>query len=727
MGGKLLPFPTNNHHQSTIKPHQMRLICFVLCCLLVSVLTRAQIYMKFQYDADSTYRAVIPGHWELENTKNGAVQWQLVAPTRSRAAFLPTIQFEQTLINAAFKDADLRKFNEEELRITKQQGGDAISIQETKYIYINNKEWVRYVMELRQTKKKGIKFLVQKTIHNGKAHGLVFSSKMDLFDQYKDSVLWFFNEFRFNDSDTVNYASAKKVSESDVKAFLGKYEGVYLSALGNIKQTIFVQRDSRSGYILKELRELTLADKSVHSFEATLAIEEINNEQIVLATDAILRESPDFNWMKGVYRLKNPGQSLQGSFFSKNNAFDDYDLNLTRLAQPATGSTSKVKGADTQKAPAPPAEENSVDPGQRTYSEPGTESEAASIQKYGKGKVTRVNKNEIKFILTSGKSISIKNKYNPSLKVYDHMGEYIGYDNITNSYLLLVEDGAVNLVNRNSGLVSSESILNFWSAVFSPDKKWMFINNVYEDGGAELKMYSIGSSVKRAFAKYTYDAEAGKGWESGEVQWLDNQTIEIEKQQYNPDDDSFKKLGKTWLSNQNGKWLLMNTRPRIQPVDNSSSARLVEGYSPPNTDEVLPYVKPRTLLGGKTPDELGRILLTCIKNNDAKTWYSCTLEGDLETAQKDILEIRNELEMNGLTNWGLVNFSRVKYSECCFGGKPNDSTKFESYKIEFKYGSEFIGLVQGYLNSARISRVKGKFVLNKSINAAFLFRKEEYR
>ncbi|WP_158643935.1 hypothetical protein [Pseudobacter ginsenosidimutans] len=141
--------------------------------------------------------------------------------------------------------------------------------------------------------------------------------------------------------------------------------------------------------------------------------------------------------------------------------------------------------------------------------------------------------------------------------------------------------------------------------------------------------------------------------------------------------------------------------------DNSISATpepagptLVKGYSPENADPSRKFV------GGKTGDELGRVLVNALKNNDSTTWLRCLAPSVKITSEvrDDFGKLRNRLASFGLSDWSKVSFSRVTYIE--------DKGQLTAFKIEFNYGTDFIGAF-GYFTGAGL--YNGKYLLNYSI------------
>lgn len=102
----------------------------------------------------------------------------------------------------------------------------------------------------------------------------------------------------------------------------------------------------------------------------------------------------------------------------------------------------------------------------------------------------------------------------------------------------------------------------------------------------------------------------------------------------------------------------------------------------------------QSFVGGKTPEELGKVLLRALKTNDKNLWIHC-LHPDLETIypgggrtqaiSESFDRVRNGLIRYGLTDWSLAQFSRVTYDTYDNGLHAVD------FKLEFTYkNGEFV-------------------------------------
>lgn len=168
------------------------------------------------------------------------------------------------------------------------------------------------------------------------------------------------------------------------------------------------------------------------------------------------------------------------------------------------------------------------------------------------------------------------------------------------------------------------------------------------------------------------------------------------------------------LINKLPKPYLNSLRKANEEIDIKSRNSLystMETY-PSNSGIKKEYIKPlenptiKTLsdwIGGASPEELGKILLKALKTNDSKTWAKTVLpiEKEVENDNNDYKAwadwhatkrfelIRDGLEGAGVTNWSLVEFSRVIYST----SKLSDGSKSaQNPVVEFTYkNKEFVG------------------------------------
>lgn len=102
-------------------------------------------------------------------------------------------------------------------------------------------------------------------------------------------------------------------------------------------------------------------------------------------------------------------------------------------------------------------------------------------------------------------------------------------------------------------------------------------------------------------------------------------------------------------------------------------------------------------LGAKTPEELPKLLLKCLKTNDKVTWMRCmqpddSVEKDYISAQK-FDRHREALTARGVTNWGFIQYSRLMYPLRQMGGSKVDPNKMIPFStVEFTYqNNECVG------------------------------------
>lgn len=687
----------------------------------------------YHYDQDSIYKVPLPEYWNFENTNSGNVKWKIIANTKSKTEFAPTLQLEETVIDPSFKNSDLRTISEEEIRITKQQSGDAITINKAEYLFIQNKEWVRYLMEAKISKKQSIKFLVQKSIHNGKSYSLIFSCNQTLFNQYADTAMSFMGMFRFNNTDKTTYSTKTFVDPSSVDEILKNYTGIYKFQAKDTSevftQTIDISYDRNGNYNLKEIREIIITDDNkryIYSFEATLNIESINKDSIVLSTDAIIKEDPFINWTKGVYKLYNKTNALTGNFYSKNNAFKSYQIALTRIDERPPSNVQKtdkvVKSVRTSSEKI-----NAILKAEKTYQDPYSANDKDAeiyIQKYGQGKVKRIG-NKYEFTLNSGQKLIFDYKSTVIKRTHDDY-VFIGYSDELNNYLLAEKRGGsgdVLLLNRETGEISDLIYLDdLKNGLWTPDRKWMAkCDRTWIEGSYASIIIYTGNDV--FIEKYRKDVD---DWVAGEVKWLDNKTLEIKKMSDPPKTLDFEKepklLGVTYMTFQNGKWIMTNTKPKISNTNiTEPGATLVKGYETSPGDDKMPYNPPPKKLGGKDGNELGQLVFKAIKTNDWKLFHSLCLNGTEEEAKNALQKIRTQLEEDGLADWSKTKFSRVTYSKENL--KNSDRILYQFFNIEFNYETDFIGYIRGNLNHGRFELLSGKYSLLWPLNEGVLLRK----
>ena len=104
-------------------------------------------------------------------------------------------------------------------------------------------------------------------------------------------------------------------------------------------------------------------------------------------------------------------------------------------------------------------------------------------------------------------------------------------------------------------------------------------------------------------------------------------------------------------------------------------------------------------VGAKTPEDLAMLLLKCLKTNDKATWMRCTHPDDEvetdEVSARRFEQHREQMTAQGVTNWSLVQFSRLTYPLRPMGGSkvdPNQTIPHASLEVTYK-NQEFIGRI----------------------------------
>jgi len=91
--------------------------------------------------------------------------------------------------------------------------------------------------------------------------------------------------------------------------------------------------------------------------------------------------------------------------------------------------------------------------------------------------------------------------------------------------------------------------------------------------------------------------------------------------------------------------------------------------------------------GCKTPDELGKKLVLAIKTNNKNMWYDCILSEPRGRTDTCFEWVRQCLSAHGVSDWKLLTFSRITYSNTSTMGEKT----YGFFSIEFDYGNKFWG------------------------------------
>lgn len=132
-------------------------------------------------------------------------------------------------------------------------------------------------------------------------------------------------------------------------------------------------------------------------------------------------------------------------------------------------------------------------------------------------------------------------------------------------------------------------------------------------------------------------------------------------------------------------------------LDASRKSREWKGNGSVKTgeNEKVSSTRNTNLLGANSPEELAKILLQALKNNDKKTWMR-HLHPDHIEGEKRFDQHRECLSQQGISNWSSVIFSRMTYSLRGGGayGKADPSITIPSVVIDFTYqNKEFFGRI----------------------------------
>lgn len=164
--------------------------------------------------------------------------------------------------------------------------------------------------------------------------------------------------------------------------------------------------------------------------------------------------------------------------------------------------------------------------------------------------------------------------------------------------------------------------------------------------------------------------------------------------------------------------------------DNSGSQGLINPVQKPGVKNLgITATTEGQLIGGSTPDVLGRLIIKAVKTNDKKLYKALIHphpnNDDASLIEKNFDMIREALPENGLSDWTLIKFSRVTFVKDIGGGYTNDGGTAingeqvrRAFTIEFSYKSEFIGNI----GSMTIVTYRGKYFIFSGGGKVRLFR-----
>lgn len=699
---------------------------FSLFIFPVSLYAQSSIYYESN---DKTYRLFIPSDWEKKKKIFGNTVFSYKPPNNKKEGFMPTtMELEIGTLKEGYQNADIKEIAALEAGITKNQLGNGISIFTDTFRTINNKLWWEFAFTTKSPKKTKATFYILKTIHNQVTYALTFNGPDAYFDKYMGKALGSMYSFMFYTKDKTPYKNKISQDQTNFTKSLKAFEGTYKQQVENYSHTILISNAGNDIYLAKELREFLIEGKKVR-FDADLIVEAVNDDKITLSTDAVSVCDTSIRWEKAVFNLSKTETGLTGVIASKGKGFEGYELSLVKQKQVPSNNNLANNGKLGL---------NETDLNNQTssgYGTPDAESgelnEPLNIKQFGGGKVTRKSKSELIIITSGGKSISLKNKGGDEDEGQIRY-KFLGFIQELNSYVIDqvgMEADTYTLVNKISGSIADIPSLEY---AMSADKKRIAVYNNDIINSMEqsfIKILSVSNNgLKESFSKITFDAATNKGWGATSLTWLDNNTVEVNKAVADAATEELKPAGKSWLTMQTGKWSLVNTKPpkKADKLEVMPSAEELPIYDGTQTSigkaTVVPSASERIMVGGTTPDELGKILITALKSNDKKVWYGCILNATMSQAQERLETIRKHLVMDGLTNWSLLKFKRVTYSEVSHNGKVKVG-EYRFFHVEFSYGTEYLGRIE--CNLIRLH--KGKYIVLNPFYGGGIKRKEEYR
>ena len=141
--------------------------------------------------------------------------------------------------------------------------------------------------------------------------------------------------------------------------------------------------------------------------------------------------------------------------------------------------------------------------------------------------------------------------------------------------------------------------------------------------------------------------------------------------------------------------------------------RKTQGKENDDENENISYVRSGSLLGANSPEELAKILLQALKNNDKKTWMRCMHpDNGVEEDYLSLLRFdqhRECLSQQGISNWSSLLYSLMTYNLRPMGGSKVDPSKtIPAVFVEFTYqNKEF----SGKINLGTFVKYEGKWLV----------------
>ncbi|GAB2823977.1 hypothetical protein [Ferruginibacter profundus] len=647
---------------------------------------------------DNSYRIFLPSGWVKQANNPASVEFLIIAPGQKSDLTAPTLKLETGTLRQGYENADIKAISRGELAATQQQAGNTLTVIRDSFVIINNKTWWNTILTIPISKKKSLTFFTYKTIHNRKTYALVFSAEANLFEQYLSEISGYMASIMFYTADLTTYDNTSIVTPAAIKMQLKDFEGVYTEEHPGYVNKIVIGDIGGGQYGAKEIRQL-VQDGKTFTFEAVLAPQNISGKTITLNTDAVIHADLPVMWSKASYTLEKSANSLRGTFFSINNAFTPMAVALLK-----EGGNNVVKAA-AEKPVVAKAPVNKPAKLTKTYGSLENSTEPENIKQFGGGNVTRQGDNLL-LPLSNGKNITISNKGNFGDANFAEYS-YLRYIDALNSHVV-EEKGAESsdfvLVNKNTGATTTIMNLNYQ---WSPSKKAFAIFNrgslVEQTEESSVTIFEFSEDgIKQVYREVTSNKKNNTAWAPVALKWLNDNSIEIDKEVL-AGTTKTKPAGKTWIGYKALKWTLVPSAKDL-PYDDGS----LSGTGEPKI-VLVPSATDRIYTGGKTMDELGQKLLSALKNNDKKMWYSCIMDSTYDKAIKVFDDIRNSLERDGLANWGLVKYSRTAFDNSGiikveFGYKDNLTGFFQTHKAILYKGKYLLENPSDYYVIAHLTR-----------------------
>ena len=165
-------------------------------------------------------------------------------------------------------------------------------------------------------------------------------------------------------------------------------------------------------------------------------------------------------------------------------------------------------------------------------------------------------------------------------------------------------------------------------------------------------------------------------------------------------------------------------RNKFAAINNEEEIKKLFTYNKPKT-EATPIALGQ-LIGGATPEELGKLIFKAVKTNDKNLFIACIYphenNQDFANVEKGFGMLREGFPEQGLSNWILMKFSRVTFVKNTGftndGGTNKGEQVRRAFEIEFTYKEDFVGTI----GSMTIVTYKGKYFIYNGGGKASLHR-----